>query len=152
MVGAPDLTQVALTGWSSLGKPTPVKNRVVLAASVAADTAGGDEQGAGFDGPGRIGFPAEIAGGAIEKVGDIGGLVVERFQSSAETVQGAVDYDKLSWKSYTRVAETPEQFTFYSGRNFSKVIVKKELTDAGQLATQRRVIRRNVADCELGED
>jgi len=78
--------------------------------------------------------------------------IVEEFRSSAEPAPGAVDYGELSWASFTSVIETPEQFTFYSGRNIAKVIAKRELSDARQLAALRRVIRRNVANSELSDD
>jgi hypothetical protein len=77
---------------------------------------------------------------------------VEQFHSSAEAVQGAVDYGELRWNAYTRVVETPEQFAFYSGPSIVKVIAKKELAEMRQIAALRRVIRRSVPECELRDD
>jgi len=79
-------------------------------------------------------------------------LIVEEFKSTAEPAQGAVDYGEMSWASFTSVIETPEQLTFYSGRNIVKVIAKRELSDGRQLAALRRVIRRNVSNSELSDD
>jgi len=78
--------------------------------------------------------------------------IVGQFQGSEEAVQGAVDYAELRWHAYTRVVETPQQFTFYSGPSIVKVIAKKELTDMRQIAALRRVIRRSVPECELRDD
>ena len=78
--------------------------------------------------------------------------VVATFQSAATPVQGAVDYSDMRWDSFSRVVETPEQFTFYSGRGIAKVIEKKEFTNRQELLTFRRMIRRHVADNELLHD
>src|SRR6266849_10430862 len=60
--------------------------------------------------------------------------LVEEFKSAAAPVQGTVDYDE----SFSRVAETPEQFTFYSARSVAKVVekskcaVKRRWSSAGE--------------------
>jgi hypothetical protein len=48
------------------------------------------------------------------------------------------DYDEMKWQSFSRVAEAPEQFTFYSARQ--------------ELLTFRRMVRRHIADNELLHD
>lgn len=78
--------------------------------------------------------------------------VVATFQSAAAPVQGAVDYADMPWESFSRAAETPEQFTFYSGRGIGKVIEKKQFTNRQELLTLRRMIRRHVAVSELLDD
>ena len=78
--------------------------------------------------------------------------VVATFQSPTTPVQGAVDYSDMRWDSFTRVVETPEQFTFYSGRGIAKVIEKKQFTSRQELLTFRRMIRRHVGDNELLHD
>lgn len=77
--------------------------------------------------------------------------MIAEFKSTAVPEQGAIDYGEMKWESYTRVVETPDQFTFYSGANVARVIRKNELSDARQQAALRRVVRRNVADSELRE-
>ena len=78
--------------------------------------------------------------------------VVATFESSAAPVQGAVEYSDMRWDSFSRVVETPEQFTFYSGRGIAKVIEKKQFTSRQELLTFRRMIRRHVGDNELLHD
>ena len=78
--------------------------------------------------------------------------VVAAFQSAATQVQGAVDYSDMRWDSFSRVVETAEQFTFYSGRGIAKVIEKNQFTSRQELLTLRRMIRRHVAVSELQDD
>jgi hypothetical protein len=78
--------------------------------------------------------------------------VVATFQSAATQVQGAVDYSDMRWDSFSRVVETAEQFTFYSGRGIAKVIEKNQFTSRQELLTLRRMIRRHVAVSELQDD
>jgi hypothetical protein len=78
--------------------------------------------------------------------------LIEEFKSAAAPVQGAVDYEGMKWESFSRVVETPEQFTFYAGRSIARLIAKSEFSDARQIAALRRVIRRHVADNELLDD
>lgn len=75
--------------------------------------------------------------------------VVETFQSTAAPVQGAIDYGEMQWDAFSKAIETPEQFTFYSGRSITKVIDKKQFTSRQELLTLRRMIRRHVADSTL---
>jgi hypothetical protein len=51
-----------------------------------------------------------------------------------------------------RVAETPEQFTFYGARTVAKVIEKSKFSSRQELLTFRRMVRRHVADNELLHD
>ena len=78
--------------------------------------------------------------------------LVEQFKSAAAPVQGAVDYDEMKWESFSRVAETPEQFTFYDARTIAKVINKSKFSSRQELLTFRRMIRRHVRDNELLDD
>ena len=78
--------------------------------------------------------------------------IVEAFKSTAAPVKGAVDYDDLKWESFTRVVETPVEFTFLSGRNIAKVIAKSEFSSPQEIRALRRVIRRQVAQCVLLDD
>ena len=78
--------------------------------------------------------------------------LVEQFKSAAAPVQGTVDYDEMKWESFSRVAETPEQFTFYGARTITKVINKSKFSSRQELLTFRRMIRRHVADNELLHD
>jgi hypothetical protein len=55
----------------------------------------------------------------------------------------------LKWESLSRVAETPEQFTFYGARTVAKVIEKSKFSSRQELLTFRRMVRRHVADNEL---
>jgi hypothetical protein len=71
------------------------------------------------------------------------------FVSTAVPVEGAVDYREMKWESFSRVVETPEQFTFYSGRSIAKVIPKPHFKDHREIVALRRVIRRHVAANEL---
>jgi YcxB-like protein len=75
--------------------------------------------------------------------------VVATFQSAATPVQGAVDYSDMRWDSFSRVVETPEQFTFYSGRGIAKVIEKSSFTTSQELVTFRRMVRRYMGDSTL---
>jgi len=75
--------------------------------------------------------------------------VVENFKSTAVPAQGTIDYEDISWGQFTSAAETSARFTFYCGRNIAKVIEKSQFTNPQELATFRRVIRRNVADSKL---
>lgn len=75
--------------------------------------------------------------------------IVESFKSTAASVHGAVEYDELKWESYDRAVETPEQFVFYSGRSIQKMIAKAGFSGPEEIATLRRVIRRNLQNCEL---
>ena len=78
--------------------------------------------------------------------------VVASFQSAASPVQGAVDYSDMRWDSFSRAIETPEQFSFYSGRGIGKVIEKKHFTNRQELLALRRMIRRHVPECQLLDD
>jgi hypothetical protein len=74
------------------------------------------------------------------------------FVSTAAPVEGAVDYREMKREAFSRVTETPDQFTFYSGRNIAKVIAKPQFTNHREVVALRRVIRRNVANNELLDD
>jgi hypothetical protein len=76
----------------------------------------------------------------------------EKFVSDAAPVKGAVDYDDLKWESFSRVVETPLEFTFLSGRNIAKVIAKSDFSGRQEIRALRRVIRRHVAGCVLLDD
>jgi hypothetical protein len=78
--------------------------------------------------------------------------LVEEFESAPAPVQGTVDYDEMKWESFSRVAETPEQFTFYSARSVAKVFEKSKFSSRQELLTFRRMIRRHIADSELRHD
>src|SRR5258708_37675704 len=75
--------------------------------------------------------------------------LVEEFKSAAAPVQGTVDYDEMKWESFARVGETPEQFTFYSGRCIAKVVDKSKFSNRLELLTFRRMIRPDSAYSEL---
>jgi len=94
----------------------------------------------------------EIAGKAERKRADGTEQLVDKFQSTASPVQGAVDYGEIRWDSFSKAAETTEQFTFYSGRSVAKVIEKSKFSSRQELLTFRRMIRRQVADNELLHD
>ena len=78
--------------------------------------------------------------------------IVDSFKSTAIPYQGAIDYESFSWATFTRAVETPSQFTFYSARGIAKIIEKSSFTNPLELATFRRVIRRQIADCKLLPD
>jgi hypothetical protein len=78
--------------------------------------------------------------------------LVEEFKSTAAPVQGTVDYGEIKWEAFSRIVETPERFTFYSGRNIAKVIAKPQFISRREVVALRRVIRRHVADSELLDD
>jgi hypothetical protein len=78
--------------------------------------------------------------------------IVANFKSDAAQVRGVVDYDELKWESFSRVVETPAEFTFYSGKNLAKVIAKSEFTSRQEILALRRVIRRQIADSALLDD
>jgi hypothetical protein len=77
---------------------------------------------------------------------------VEEFKSAAAPVPGTVDYGEMKWESFSRVAEAPEQFTFYSARSVAKVVEKSKVSSRQELLTFRRMIRRHIADNELLHD
>jgi len=58
----------------------------------------------------------------------------------------------MKWESFSRVAETPKQFTFYSARSVAKVVEKSKFSRRQELLTFRRMIRRHIADNELLHD
>jgi hypothetical protein len=89
---------------------------------------------------------------ALEREAQRQSKIVESFQSTAPTIQGAVDYDALEWDAYDRLVETPEQFVFYSGRSIQKVIAKSAFTSRQEIVTLRRVIHRHLRNCELRDD
>jgi hypothetical protein len=74
------------------------------------------------------------------------------FVSTAVPVGGAVNYNEMKWDTFTSATETPERFTFYSGKSAALVIRKSRFTDRLELLTRRRVIRRHVANNELLDD
>jgi hypothetical protein len=74
------------------------------------------------------------------------------FVSTAVPVEGAVNYNEMKWYTFTGIAETPEQFAFYSGKSIALVIRKSRFKDRLELLTLRRVIRRHVANNELLDD
>lgn len=78
--------------------------------------------------------------------------IVENFKSTAEQVHGAVDYDELKWETYDKVVETPEQFVFYNSRSVQKIIAKSAFRNRREIVTLRRVIRRQLQNCELRDD
>jgi hypothetical protein len=78
--------------------------------------------------------------------------IVANFKSEAAPIRGAVDYADLKWESFSRVAETPAEFTFYIGQNIAKVIAKSEFSGRQEIRALRRVIRRQVAACVLLDD
>jgi len=78
--------------------------------------------------------------------------IIAHFKSDTAPVRGVIDYDELKWKSFSRVAETPAEFTFYSGKNLAKVIAKSEFSSRQEIRALRRVIRRQIADSELLDD
>jgi hypothetical protein len=78
--------------------------------------------------------------------------IIAHFKSDTAPVRGVIDYDELAWKSFSRVVETPAEFTFYSGKNLAKVIAKSEFSSRQEIRALRRVIRRQVADSELLDD
>ena len=71
--------------------------------------------------------------------------IVASFKSDTAPVRGAIDYDDLKWESFSRVVETPAEFTFYTGKNITKVIAKSEFSNPQEIRALRRVIRRQVA-------
>jgi hypothetical protein len=76
----------------------------------------------------------------------------EKFVPDALPVKGAVDYDDLKWETFSRVVETPVEFSFLNGRNIAKVIAKSEFSSRQEIRTLRRVIRRQVPECVLLDD
>jgi hypothetical protein len=78
--------------------------------------------------------------------------IVANFKRDATPVRGVVDYDELKWESFSRVVETPAEFTFYSGKNLAKVITKSEFSGRQEIRALRRVIRRQIADSALLDD
>jgi hypothetical protein len=78
--------------------------------------------------------------------------IIAHFKSDTAPVRGVIDYDELEWKSFSRVVETPAEFTFYSGKNLAKVIAKSEFSSRQEIRALRRVIRRQIADSELLDD
>lgn len=78
--------------------------------------------------------------------------IVANFKSEAAPVRGAIDYDDLKWEAFSRVVESPAEFTFYSGKNIAKVIAKSEFSSPQEIRALRRVIRRRVAACVLLDD
>ena len=77
---------------------------------------------------------------------------VAAFKSTVSPVQGAIDYGEMQWESFSKVIESPERFTFFSGRNIAKVIEKAQFTNRQELLALRRMIRRHVANNELLDD
>ena len=67
-------------------------------------------------------------------------------------VHGAIDYDELKWESFSRVTETPAEFTFYSGKNLAKVISKSQFSSRQEIRAFRRVVHRSIADSALLND
>ena len=78
--------------------------------------------------------------------------IIAHFKSDTAPVRGVIDYDELKWESFSRVAETPAEFTFYSGKNLAKVIAKSEFSSRQEIRALRRVIRRQIAVSELLDD
>jgi hypothetical protein len=78
--------------------------------------------------------------------------IIAHFKSDTAPVRGVIDYDELKKESFSRVAETPAEFTFYSGNNLAKVIAKSEFSSRQEIRALRRVIRRQIADSELLDD
>jgi hypothetical protein len=78
--------------------------------------------------------------------------IVAHFKGDSAPVHGVIDYDELKWESFSRVTETPAEFTFYSGKNLAKVIAKTQFSSCQEIRALRRVIRRQIADSELLDD
>jgi len=78
--------------------------------------------------------------------------IVAHFKSDSAPVHGVIDYDELKWESFSRVAETPAEFTFYSGKNLAKVIAKSQFSSRQEIRAFRRVVRRQIADSALRND
>jgi hypothetical protein len=88
----------------------------------------------------------------LEREAQLQTRIVENFKSTASAVQGAVDYGEMKWDSFVKVVETPEQFVFYGERSVQKIIAKSVFGDRREIVTLRRVIRRQVRECELRND
>jgi len=78
--------------------------------------------------------------------------IIAHFKSDTAPVRGVIDYDELKWEFFSRVVETPAEFTFYSGKNLAKVIAKSEFSSRQEIRALRRVIRRQIAHSELLDD
>ncbi len=78
--------------------------------------------------------------------------IVAHFKSDSVPVHGVIDYDELKWESFSRVTETPAEFTFYSGKNLAKVISKSQFSSRQEIRAFRRVVHRQIADSALLND
>jgi hypothetical protein len=78
--------------------------------------------------------------------------IVAHFKSNSAPVHGIIDYDELKWESFSRVTETPAEFTFYSGKNLAKHIAKSQFSSRQEIRAFRRVVRRQIADTALLND
>jgi hypothetical protein len=78
--------------------------------------------------------------------------IVAHFKSNSAPVHGVIDYDELKWESFSRVIETPAEFTFYSGKNLAKHIAKSEFSSRQEIRAFRRLVRRQIADSALLSD
>jgi hypothetical protein len=78
--------------------------------------------------------------------------IVAHFKSNSAPVHAVIDYDELKWESFSRVIETPAEFTFYSGKNLAKHIAKSEFSSRQEIRAFRRLVRRQIADSALLSD
>ena len=76
----------------------------------------------------------------------------EKFVPDAVPVAGTVNYNEMKWDAYSRVTETPEQFSFYNGQSLALILRRSQFRDHREVLTLRRMIRRYVPASELLND